>query len=72
MAERIGSPRDAASTLFNLPDAEWLPLGRSRRPVGGSTWKSRVNRVVRAAGCPGCGCIHQGRSGSGTSLSEVR
>ncbi len=71
MAERIGSPRDAASTLFNLPGYRVIAVGEE--PSAGRWVDLEIEGEPCCSGWwPGCGCIHRGHSESGTSRSEVR
>jgi hypothetical protein len=72
MAERIGSPRDAASTLFNLPG--YLVIAVGEEPSAGRWVDLEIEGEPHCSGCGvrGCGCIRRGHSESGTSLSQVR
>jgi transposase len=49
MIERIGSPRDAASTLFNLPGYRVIAVGEE--PAAGRWVDLEVDGQVQCSGC---------------------
>ncbi len=61
MAERIGSPRDAASTLFNLPGYRVIAVGEV--PSAGWWVDLEIEGEPRCSGCwvPGVR-VHSSRS----------
>jgi len=61
MAERIGSPRDAASTLFNLPGYRVIAVGEE--PSAGRWVDLEIDGEPRCSGCGVIGVrVHSSRS----------